>query len=62
MPYMVYSTESINKRSNFVGKDFTYDYPFGLNLDPKGDLHRKILTNILKYAQEAASNYRGYAE
>ncbi len=33
-----------------------YEYPFGLNLNPNGKLHKKLIGKIMPYAREAASN------
>jgi len=41
---------------DFSKTQFDYDYPFELDLDPKGALHKKILGLIMPYAQEAAGN------
>uniref|UniRef100_A0A6M3K7P6 Portal protein n=1 Tax=viral metagenome TaxID=1070528 RepID=A0A6M3K7P6_9ZZZZ len=56
MPNIIRGNEAFGNTSTFVGKEFEYDYPFELNLDPKGDLHRDIVNRIMKYAQEAAGN------
>lgn len=55
MPHMVFSEDAIKSRANFSGVELDYDYPRGLDLDPKKDKHRKLLVKILKYAQESAS-------
>jgi hypothetical protein len=55
MPHIVYSEEAMNSRANFSGVELDYEYPKDLNLDPKGSVHRKLLTKILRYAQESAS-------
>jgi len=30
---------------------YDYDYPEGLNLDPKSELHRKVVTEVIRRAQ-----------
>lgn len=54
MPHMVYSDEGNSSRTNFSNVNIEYDYPEGLNFDPKGDFHRSVLTKVIRYAHEAA--------
>ena len=44
------------KHVNLGDVKYEYDYPFELNLDPRGKLHKKILGKIMPYAHEAAGN------
>uniref|UniRef100_A0A6M3IFC0 Portal protein n=1 Tax=viral metagenome TaxID=1070528 RepID=A0A6M3IFC0_9ZZZZ len=56
MPNIIRGEEISNRSKEFIDKNFDYDYPFGLNLDPKEELHKNLINKIMKYAQEAAGN------
>jgi len=55
MPYIAQTDNPSNNQVSLQDKNFDYDYPKGLNLDPKGDFHKKLKTKIMGYAQESAS-------
>ena len=55
MPNIIYG-EVGNKKVDFSRENYDYDYPFELNLDPKGDLHRELIAKIMPYVQESAGN------
>ena len=52
MPNIVYGDVGKTNRKMILDTDATYDYdyPQGLNLDPKSDLHRFIVNEVLQRA------------
>lgn len=55
MPVVIADNERQGKRADFSQVHYNYDYPEGLNLDPNGDLHKKLVTEILNRVQESNS-------
>ena len=57
MPNILYGDEFTGQRiRGLEDKEFNYSYPSGLDLNPKSDTHRKMVTKILRYAQEASGS------
>ncbi len=54
MPAII-TGEPTQSRADFVGVEHKYDYPEGLNLDPKSELHQKIKSKIHQRALEAGA-------
>ena len=44
MPYIARGNEpNENRNQTLASTNIDYDYPFELDLDPKGELHKKLL-------------------
>ena len=57
MPYIARGNEpNENRNQTLASTNIDYDYPFELDLDPKGELHKKLLGKVMSCANEAASS------
>jgi hypothetical protein len=53
MPYIVQGDSAEVRRANYSDLNFDYDYPDGLDLDPKSDFHEQLRTKIWARASES---------
>jgi hypothetical protein len=56
MPYIVTGNTSGGEKRDFSKDNYSYEYPFGLQLKPGSSLHDKLIGLIMPYARESASN------
>jgi len=48
---MTYNWQSLNS----LDRDYGYEYPGGLDLKPGSELHQRLLTEIMRRANESRS-------
>jgi len=53
MPYIVQGDSAEVRRDNYARLNFDYDYPYGLNLDPKSDFHESLRSKIWQRASNS---------
>ena len=53
MPYIVQGDSKETRSANYARMSFDYDYPFGLDLDPKSKFHEKLRSKIWERASES---------
>ena len=53
MPYIVQGDSAEVRMGNYARLNFDYDYPYGLNLDPKSDFHESLRSKIWQRASNS---------
>jgi len=56
MPNIIHTESSNTNVVDFSKEEHNYSYPFELDLDPKGELHKDLVSKIMPFVQESAGN------